>query len=56
MARDGLSNPEIAARLYISAQTVQYHPGKVFAKLGIRSRAQLRRVPPSALKPGGAAR
>jgi ATP/maltotriose-dependent transcriptional regulator MalT len=41
LARDGLSNPEIGTRLFISARTVQYHMGKVFAKLGICSRSQL---------------
>ena len=46
LARDGLSNPEIGVRLFISARTVHYHLGKVFAKLGIRSRSQLDRALP----------
>jgi DNA-binding CsgD family transcriptional regulator len=46
LARDGLSNPEIGARLFISSHTVQYHLGKVFTKLGISSRGQLRDVLP----------
>jgi DNA-binding CsgD family transcriptional regulator len=47
LAREGLSNPEIGGRLFISPRTVQYHLRKVFTKLGINSRMQLDRVLPS---------
>jgi DNA-binding CsgD family transcriptional regulator len=49
LAREGLSNPEIGARLFISPRTVQYHLHKVFAKLGINSRMQLDGVIPADL-------
>jgi DNA-binding NarL/FixJ family response regulator len=36
----GLTNAEIAARLYISTKTVEHHVGRVLAKLGARSRSE----------------
>jgi DNA-binding CsgD family transcriptional regulator len=44
LARDGLSNPEIGARLFISPRTAAYHLSNVFTKIGISSRSQLDRV------------
>jgi DNA-binding CsgD family transcriptional regulator len=47
LARDGLSNPEIGARMFLSPRTVEWHLRKVFTKLGISSRRDLARVLPS---------
>ncbi len=42
LAREGLTNPEIAAQMYISPRTVEWHLGNIFSKLGITSRKDLR--------------
>jgi ATP/maltotriose-dependent transcriptional regulator MalT len=42
LAREGFTNPEIGTQLFLSPRTVEWHLHKVFAKLGISSRRQLR--------------
>ena len=47
LARDGMSNPDIGARLFLSPRTIEFHLRKVYAKLEIRSRHELASVLPS---------
>jgi len=44
LARDGLSNPQIGARLFLSSRTVEWHLRHVYSKLGIQTRRELRRA------------
>jgi DNA-binding CsgD family transcriptional regulator len=59
LVAEGLSNPQIGERLYISRRTVQTHVAHIFMKLGVSSRAQLAaegiRQPSAADRPGSRA-
>jgi len=48
LARDGLSNAEIGTELFISTRTVEWHLSRIFGKLHINSRRQLRTALPAA--------
>ncbi|MET9315114.1 AAA family ATPase [Kribbella sp. NPDC003505] len=49
LVRDGLSNPEVGSRLFLSPRTVEWHLRKIFDKLAISSRRQLRDALPDAV-------
>ena len=48
LASQGVTSPKIGLRLFISARTVEWHVRKVFTKLGVTSRRQLRAALPAA--------
>ena len=50
LAREGHTNPEIGAELFLSPRTVEWHLHKVFTKLGVGSRMQLRDKLPDAAR------
>jgi DNA-binding CsgD family transcriptional regulator len=55
LIREGLTNPQIGERLYISAKTAEHHVGRVLVKLGVKSRAEAAAVATSAGARGSSA-
>jgi DNA-binding CsgD family transcriptional regulator len=53
LVAQGLSNPEIGARMFISRETVKSHLGHVFAKVGVRNRAELAALAGRRVRDGG---
>ena len=45
LVRQGLSNRDVAAQLFVSPRTVDFHLRNVFGKLGVASRAELTALP-----------
>ncbi|HUJ35139.1 MAG TPA: helix-turn-helix transcriptional regulator [Solirubrobacteraceae bacterium] len=45
LVASGASNKDVAAQLFLSRRTVEYHLGKVFVKLGVSSRLELTKIP-----------